>query len=194
VIVDTGDDLELPASFELHPTHDVHLPELHGTAPFPTTIVLALATPLLGVDEAMTDETAIDRGAPGKWVYPFSSELVTNGPWTPERMRTPEVHDAGFDRRRHLMGTAVRPGRMVDETAESLAGVALQPPVHGLAGHAIAQGDVSDRRSAKTSSTALCRCSTSPSLTSMVSTSPIRAISDPIGRIGTGDGDRESVK
>ncbi len=65
--------------------------------PFPTTIVLALAAPLLGIDEAVTDETAIDGGAPGKGVDPLAGEVVTDGARTPERMSPPQVQDAGID-------------------------------------------------------------------------------------------------
>jgi hypothetical protein len=105
-----------------------------------------MPAPLLRINQAVTDETAIDGGAPGKGIDPFAGQVVTDGPRTPERMGAPEIQDPGFDRRRHLMRTGVRPGRVVDETAQALAGIVLEPAVHGLAGHAIAQGDVGDPR------------------------------------------------
>ena len=120
VVIQAGDDHEVPACRELHPAHDVHLPEFHRATPFPTTIVLALAAPLLGIDEAVTDETAIDGRAAGKGIHPLAGEVVADGARTPERMSPPEIHDAGFDQRWHLMGTAVRPGRVVDETAQAV--------------------------------------------------------------------------
>jgi hypothetical protein len=96
----------------------------------------------------MTDEAAIDGRAPGKGIDPSAGQVVTDGPRTPERMSPPEVQDAGFDHWRHLMGAAVRSGRMVDEAAQARTGIAREPAVHGLAGDAIAPSDIGDGRSA----------------------------------------------
>ena len=66
VVVDAADELELTAVGEAHAAHDVHLPELHGALALPAAVVLALAAPLLRVDEAVAQQgSGGSRSDPG---------------------------------------------------------------------------------------------------------------------------------
>ncbi len=54
------------------------------------------------------------------------------------------LHDQRFNLDTHLVRARVGPGAPVGEGRQSAGRVLAQPPVHALAGHAIAPGDVTD--------------------------------------------------
>src|SRR5665647_1772652 len=72
VVVDAGHELELTTVTEAHAAHHVHLPELHGLGALPAAVVLAPSAALLGIDQAMAYQAAVDRGARGivPWAPP----------------------------------------------------------------------------------------------------------------------------
>jgi len=53
VVVDPGEHLALGAVGQEHPADDVHLPELHGPAPFPALVGHQLLALGLGLDEVV---------------------------------------------------------------------------------------------------------------------------------------------
>ncbi len=108
VVVESGDHLELGPALQLHPAHDVHLPEFHGAGAFPAAIVLPLASSLLRVHQAMTDQEAIDGGAPGKRDHTLAIELMAQRSRAPAGMGFPKLEDAGLGLRGHLVRA---PGR-----------------------------------------------------------------------------------
>ena len=107
VVVDAGDDLELAAVLEHHPAHDVHLPELHRPEALPAAVVGALPAALLRLDQAVTQEAAVHRGAPGEMLHTFAFEVMEQRPWPPARMLAAEGHDPRLD----LGSDAVGAGR-----------------------------------------------------------------------------------
>ena len=85
VVVDPGDHLALGAVLEEHPTHHVHLPQLHGPRPLPALVVLEPSSSGLGLDEPVPDEAAVDRRAGGGLVQ-LPAQLGQDGPRAPPRM------------------------------------------------------------------------------------------------------------
>jgi hypothetical protein len=149
VVIEASDDLELLAPVKLDPAHDVHLPEFHGATPFPSTIVLAPATPLLGIDEAVTEETAISGRTAGKRDDPLHVQLMAKCSWSPARMGLPELEDADLGLRGQLMGAGRRPAGMIGGPGKTDRGIAPEPAMNGLAGDPVSKGHVAGWRSIK---------------------------------------------
>ena len=97
VVVDARHQLELGAVREIHPAHDVHLPELHGPGAFPATIVGPLAPAGLVGDEAVPDQAAVDGGAGGDRRETLLGELIAQGEGTPVRVLGAQRDEAGLD-------------------------------------------------------------------------------------------------
>ncbi len=145
VVVEAGDHLELGAVREHHPTHHVHLPELHRAGAFPTPIVRALALAGLRGDETVSKQTAVDGGAGGDGDTSLFLQLMLQGEGTPLRVLHPQGDDPGLDLREHLMGAARRPGGVVGETAQAVHAIPPKPPVHRLPRDPVSLGHVGDR-------------------------------------------------
>src|SRR5680860_157202 len=109
VIIQTGHDLQFSSVGQAYPAHDVHLPEFHGTAPFPAPVVLPAPAPLLGINEPMTDETPVDGRATGKRNGALAGEVIMNGARAPAGMSPTHFQHPGYHLGPHLMGAGRRP-------------------------------------------------------------------------------------
>ncbi len=125
-------------SLSLHAAHDVHLPELHGLQAFPAAVVLALATALLGIDQAMAHQAAIDRGARGLALELLPRQVVGDRARAPARVGEAHLDDARLDRRRRAVRAACWSRRGVGQAADAAARVASQPAVQRLAADPVA--------------------------------------------------------
>ncbi len=63
VVVDTGQDLALLIVGEEHPTHHVHLPQLHGPPALPALEPAVPPPPGQGVDQPGPLQGPVDAGA-----------------------------------------------------------------------------------------------------------------------------------
>jgi hypothetical protein len=86
VVVDAGHGLELAAIGQPDAAHNVHLPQLHRSAAFPTPVVGLAAAAGLGPDEAVADQGAVDAGEPWRRVDPFADEFVGQAALAPVGM------------------------------------------------------------------------------------------------------------
>jgi hypothetical protein len=103
VVIDTRDEARLPAIGEEHAADDIHLPELHRPGSFPALVVGAPLAASLHLDQAVTDQTAIDRGPPRHRHHPVTLEAIPDRARPPPRMLAAQLHDARLDHRQHLM-------------------------------------------------------------------------------------------
>src|SRR5437660_8433195 len=104
--VDPGDHRQLGAVSEEYLAYYVHLPQLHRPGALPAAVVLATAPALLRLDQAVTDEGAIDRRA-RRHHLELPSQAIEDGSRTPSRMRPPQRHDPGLDGGIDLVWAAV---------------------------------------------------------------------------------------
>ena len=142
VVVDPGEDLQLGAVVEEHPSHHVHLPHLHGTLPLEAAVLVSPPTSAAELDQPVALEAAVDRGAGGHGVNAGFGELVLDPPGTPPGMLPSHLADEGFGLGERRVGTALGPVRAIGEGGEPSLLVAGDPVVHALAGHSQAAGDL----------------------------------------------------
>jgi hypothetical protein len=63
VIIHARDDLQLARIIEEHPSHHVHLPQLHRTLTLPATELIATLASASEFDESVALQAAVDRRA-----------------------------------------------------------------------------------------------------------------------------------
>ena len=107
MVVDAGHDRRPGSVLQPYAKCDVHLPELHRARALPTLVVARLPSSRLRVDELVADERAVDRRARGQRHHTGADEPTEDRPWSPAGMLAPQLDDAGFDRRGHLMRARV---------------------------------------------------------------------------------------
>ncbi len=147
VVVDAGHRRELGAVGQVDAPHHVHLPQLHGPGALPALVVPSAAPALGRLDQTMAHQRPIDRRPPGNRIHAFVVEAVADGARAPGGVLATKLEDAGLDRRRHLVGTALGLGAAIGQPGHPVVGIGPQPVVHGLAGHAVAPGNVDHRGS-----------------------------------------------
>ena len=81
--------------------------------------------PSLGGDQAVADQAPIDQRA-SRHRLDAAAEVMADGARPPPRMRSAQLEDAGFDRRRHLMGTRLGLGAAVGQTSQAASRVGPQ--------------------------------------------------------------------
>jgi hypothetical protein len=89
VVGDARDDRTVSGVFDLHPSNDVHPPQLHRAGPLPPAVVGWVATALLRLDEPVADRRAAGDGA-----HAVGPALVADAPGAPAGMVTAEGDDA----------------------------------------------------------------------------------------------------
>jgi hypothetical protein len=113
VVVDAGDDFHLGAISQEEATDDVHLPQLHRARALPALVVRAWSAPRSRLDEVVSNEGPIDRGATRRG-NAFDLEVRPDRPRSPARMRSAHLDHSGLDHRRHLMWDVIGLGGFVD--------------------------------------------------------------------------------
>ena len=136
VVVDAGHGLEFVAIGQPDPTHDVHLPQLHGPAAFPAAVVGLWSPSWLGLDEAVTDQRPVDAGQAGWRVEAATDKFVGQAALAPAWMVAAQFAQASLDRGRHLVRAAVGAMGAVGERVQPAGGVTAQPAVDSLAADA----------------------------------------------------------
>jgi hypothetical protein len=142
VVIDARHDLGLRPAGEPDPAHDVHLPQLHRPAAFPTLVIGPLPLAGLRGDQPMADQTALDRSPPRQRLGPLPPQPGTDRPGPPPGMLSAQPHHPSLDDRVHLMRTRQRPTRAVSQPPQPPGRVGPQPNVHRLTGHTMATGHV----------------------------------------------------
>ena len=132
VIIDPGHDLQFGPIVEQHPTHHVHLPQLHGTFPFPATELFAALAPATELDQAVALEAPVDGRARGDFGLGLP-ELVLDAPWSPAGVEPAEFTDRCLHLRFDLVGTAGWAMRAVGQCCEPASFVPGDPVMHALA-------------------------------------------------------------
>jgi hypothetical protein len=144
VVVDSGHDLEVGAVVEQDPTHDVHLPQLHGSIALEAAELVAslLAPPEL--DEIVTLETAINARTSRQRVDALACELMEDPARSPARVVAADLADQGLEVGADLVGTTLWPVEAIDEAENITRLMAGDPSVDRLTSHSEMVGDLCD--------------------------------------------------
>jgi hypothetical protein len=135
VIVDPGHHLQLGAIRQEHPTHDVHLPQLHRPGPLPPPVIRPAPPPLLRIHQTMAHQSPIHRRTRRHRLHPLLTQLIENPARTPTRMSPTHLHHPSLHPNRHLMRTRHRLRAPIHQTGQPVRGVAAQPPMNRLPSH-----------------------------------------------------------
>ena len=128
MVVQSGDHPQLSATHQIHPTHDVHLPQLHRPCPLPPPVISPTSSPLLRVNQPMTDQArSIDPRRNRN--HPLPLQVIVNRPRTPTRMSPTHLPDPRLNlhHSRRLMRTRIRLRRPVHQPGQPLRGIPAQP-------------------------------------------------------------------
>jgi hypothetical protein len=127
-----------------HAAHHVHLPELHGSSPFPASVGGELLPHGLGLDQVMADQGPIDGHVRGDVLLPFPLQLVDQPDGSPPRVLAAHLEDAGLDHRGDLVGTGLRTMGLLGQGLQSTLLIAFQPRIDALSAHVIGLGHLGD--------------------------------------------------
>lgn len=148
VVVDAGDDLRLTTVGQLDAADDVHLPELHRPAAFPSPLVLPPTPARRRIDQAVPDQHPMHgdprRDRPGAVTTAKLKEQATG---TPSRVVPAQLTDERLHLRSSLARRGTWPAGPVRKPFQALVLIPGQPTMHRLAGDPESFCDVRDRGS-----------------------------------------------
>ncbi|MGA2037116.1 MAG: hypothetical protein ABSH04_05985, partial [Acidimicrobiales bacterium] len=108
VVVDAGEDLALGAVVQEDPADHVHLPQLHGPAPLPAHVGDQVLSLLLGLDEAVANQSPIGGHVAGQVPIFPAAQLIEEPQRSPARVHPAHLEHCRLEGGRELVGTASR--------------------------------------------------------------------------------------
>ena len=115
MIINPRHDARFPATSQHHPTHHIHLPQLHRPTPFPTPVISLLTSPHLRLDQAMTNQTPIHQRTARQRIHTPSLQLKQQHPRPPRR----PLHDQRLHHPRHLIRTRPQHRRLIHQPRQA---------------------------------------------------------------------------
>jgi hypothetical protein len=144
MVIDPGHDLHLGTVGEERAGGHIELPQFHRDGPFPAAVILASPAPGLRLNQPVTDQRPVHRGA-GYPAMTAAFHLEHQPPRTPLRMRPPQLTDRFLDLSRDTPRMIMDLVAPVLQPRDAILPVAQQPRVHALAADSIPFGDLGHR-------------------------------------------------
>ena len=132
MVIGPGHDLHLGTVGEERAGGHIELPQFHRDGPFPAAVILASPAPGLRLNQPVTDQRPVHRGA-GYPAMTAAFHLEHQPPRTPLRMRPPQLTDRFLDLSRDTPGMIMDLVAPVLQPRDAILPGAQQPRVHALA-------------------------------------------------------------